>query len=45
MGIMGIWRTHNNVTKSRLGQDNGTKYREWGIKGNLVNVNSTRNIQ
>jgi hypothetical protein len=34
MGIIGIWRIYNSVTKSGFGQDNGTKYREWGIKGN-----------
>jgi len=45
MGIIGIWRVYNSVTKSGLGQDSETKYREWGMKENLVNVNSTCNIQ
>lgn len=45
MGIIGIWRVHNSVTKSGLGQDNETKYREWEMKENLAYVNSTCNIQ
>ena len=45
MGIIGIWRIYNSVTKSGLGQDNETKCGEWGMKGNLANVNSTCNTQ
>jgi hypothetical protein len=45
MGIIGIWRVYNSVTKSGVGQDNENKHREWGMKENLANVNSTCNIQ